>query len=543
MAFASQSQGFRFNVVAVFSNCRANRPVAAKRNANALGDFEIHLLAHVLDGVDKFTRQPFGDQILVELRIEPHHQRTFRADGQPFLGNAHHFDVGGGQFNRFSVQLNGNRFAGRDGRNLLGGEAVDQRHSLFHQRPELGAELLEVGLGLDGGQLRGVGRKLDRANVELVGDQVFQCLDIGKQLFVVADHMHLGERLAVLELVLGAQRTAHFDGAHHEGHLSFEHLVALGVGGGREVAEMHRLGTPTRGARTEILVDGFGDEGREGRGDFGKAEQHVVEGGVGLHLVAVVLALPEAAAGAADVPVGEVFDEGDERTDGGLEVVAVHGVGYLLFEACQRALDPAIHQVVALRNGLLRRPSVNIGVGDKEGICVPPRQQQVAERMLHALLRKAQGFGADDGGIDHVEAQGIRAIFVDDVDRVGVILEPFAHLQSVFGQHEAVDDDVLEGGLVEQRGGEHHQRVEPTARLVEPLGNEVGREVGLEMFLVFERVVVLRVGHCAGLEPTVEHLGGALVGLAVPLNEDLVDIVLVQIVDLDAGQLFQLLDG
>jgi hypothetical protein len=42
--------------------------------------------------------------------------------------------------------------------------------------------------------------------------------------------------------------------------------------------------------------------------------------------------------------------------------------------------------------------------------------------------------------------------------------------------YHSVHDEVGEGRLIEQAGGEHHQGVEPTASLVQTLGDEVGRE-------------------------------------------------------------------
>lgn len=47
----------------------------------------------------------------------------------------------------------------------------------------------------------------------------------------------------------------------------------------------------------------------------------------------------------------------------------------------------------------------------------------------------------------------------------GIVLEAFAHFLSVPGQHKAVHDEVLKGGLVEQRRPKHCQCVEPASRL------------------------------------------------------------------------------
>ena len=67
-------------------------------------------------------------------------------------------------------------------------------------------------------------------------------------------------------------------------------------------------------------------------------------------------------------------------------------------------------------------------------------------------------------------------------------------------------DAVGERRSVEQRRGEHVQRVEPAAGLADVLADEIRREVLLEPLRVLERVVQLREGHRAGLEPAVEDV-------------------------------------
>jgi len=53
---------------------------------------------------------------------------------------------------------------------------------------------------------------------------------------------------------------------------------------------------------------------------------------------------------------------------------------------------------------------------------------------------------------------------------VWVVLLGLAHLDPVGSEHQPVADEVLEGGLVEERRREHHQRVEPAARLLKEWG-------------------------------------------------------------------------
>ena len=100
-------------------------------------------------------------------------------------------------------------------------------------------------------------------------------------------------------------------------------------------------------------------------------------------------------------------------------------------------------------------------------------------------------------------------------------------------------DDVLERRTVEQRRGEHVERVEPAPRLVDVFDDEVGREVFVEPVLVLERVVHLGERHRARLEPAVEDLGhaahhrraGRVVGVGA---HEFVDVGTVQVGRADA---------
>ena len=48
-------------------------------------------------------------------------------------------------------------------------------------------------------------------------------------------------------------------------------------------------------------------------------------------------------------------------------------------------------------------PFIDVGVGDKEAVGVPERNQQVAQGVLHALFGEAQAFAFDDRRVDHVQ--------------------------------------------------------------------------------------------------------------------------------------------
>mmetsp|Transcript_41508 Transcript_41508/g.130922 ORF Transcript_41508/g.130922 Transcript_41508/m.130922 type:complete len:397 (-) Transcript_41508:157-1347(-) len=174
-----------------------------------------------------------------------------------------------------------------------------------------------------------------------------------------------------------------------------------------------------------------------------------------------------------------------------------------------------------------------------------PGEEDRLEVLHDARLAEAEVLGVDDGRVDQVEPQRVRAVRVDHEDGVGVVLLALGHLLAVGREHKPVADQVLEGGLVEEGGREHHEGVEPAACLVDALGDEVGREGGLERLLVLEGVVLLRVRHRARLEPAVEDLVDALEGsLALLRGElDVVDELAVQVAHHHAREPLKLLLG
>ena len=299
---------------------------------------------------------------------------------------------------------------------------------------------------------------------------------------------------------------------------------------------MHRL----RVARAlQVGVNLLGDERRERRRDFRELDEDVAERPIGEEFVRVVRRLPETAAAAADIPVRQILDELDERPHGLLEVVDVHRRRHVVDERLHRGDDPAVEEVRALRVDDLRVVEVvDVRVGDEERVGVPPRDEQVAHQLLDAVLGELQRLGADDGRVDHVEPDRVRPVGVEHEVRVGVVLQALRHLLAVLREDEAVDDDVFVGALVEEARAQNHERVEPAACLIQPLRDEVsGEELG---DFARPHIMLLRIRHRATFEPAVEHLGRAVVGLAILRDDDLVDDVFVEIRHPCAGEGLQL---
>ena len=85
--------------------------------------------------------------------------------------------------------------------------------------------------------------------------------------------------------------------------------------------------------------------------------------------------------------------------------------------------------------------------------------------------------------------------------------------------------------------------IKPPSCLINSFSNKIRRKIIFKKFFVFKWIMVLCIWHRTRLKPAVKYLRRALVGLSILFNEDLVDMVFMQIINLDTGKLFQLLDG
>mmetsp|Transcript_20911 Transcript_20911/g.40517 ORF Transcript_20911/g.40517 Transcript_20911/m.40517 type:complete len:374 (-) Transcript_20911:867-1988(-) len=311
----------------------------------------------------------------------------------------------------------------------------------------------------------------------------------------------------------------------------------------RNHEEVHAvLGVCTVGD-LELAVHVLDEEGGEGSHQAAHRVEHLEEGleaaeGLvevavrALHSVPVVL----------DVLVGEVFDEPHELRDDRVQVVGLHFLTEEAHELVEAQKYPLVHlvgglgvDVVSFLELLPAHHLVAPGVLQEEAHGVVPWEEDLLDDTFDTLLLEPELLGTDNGRVYQVQPQRVRAVVVDDLPRVRVVLQPLGHLLAVSRQHQPVDDEILEGGLAKESRGDDHERVEPSACLVESLGDEVGGELGFEALLVLERVVELAVGHGSGLEPAVEDFGGALHG-GVPFapgvrDGDMVNLVAVDVRD------------
>ena len=194
-------------------------------------------------------------------------------------------------------------------------ERRDRRRDLRHRLAEARAERAVVGLDLVGAELVGLGDVADLLDVELVAHDVGEPVE-RRALAVRGDDHRGAQRLAHLELGLRTRAQPEADRLARHAHVELERLVALT--GDRKVLEVDAV----LGA-VEVVVDLVGDERRERCEQLGDRDQAGVE-----RAERGRIAVPEAAARAAHVPVRELVDERGDRVAGARGVVVVEAVAH-----------------------------------------------------------------------------------------------------------------------------------------------------------------------------------------------------------------------
>ena len=506
--------------------------IALHRQPDTVRDIQTGGTAGRLDHPDHVT----SDALALQLRRHPGVEHEEVATAQhPHGATLHRSGLTGHQVQRVLPrdQLDA---AGGDGavishRPVTGLRALDDRLHLLAQtrtgRPGIdGQALLDAHpLGLLAAHLE----QAHRLHVQLLGDDRGERL---QQARVVVDDGQLGQREAGPQALLLAQRVT---GAGHHPHLlhSRDQLIVR-----RELCVLRPIRQMHGAAAGQLLPDLLGDH-RQQRG------RHPDEGlqAGREHIDGLLVALPEAVAGAAHIPVGEhvqvaldvlggVGDRqvlevaacGTHQLPGTGQQIAVHHVGGLV-------TGPA---AVAGRSTLAVLGAGRIGIHRQEVPDVPQRQHRLADRVADPGLVHDQVAAAQDRRAHQEPAHRIGPVGVVHLAHIGVVAQRLAHLLPVLTQHDAVADDAGEGGTVEQGGGQHVHHVEPTAGLPDVLDDEVGRVVRVEPLGVVEGVVHLCEGHRPGVEPDVEdvahpaHAGGAARIVGVGPGE-VVDVGAVQV--------------
>ena len=83
----------------------------------------------------------------------------------------------------------------------------------------------------------------------------------------------------------------------------------------------------------------------------------------------------------------------------------------------------------------------------------------------------------------------------------------FRHFDAVLVEDVSHHDAIIVGRRIKKARSDRMQTVKPSARLVDRLGDKVGRHALLENFLILKRIMVLGKGHRTGIVPAVNNFG------------------------------------
>ena len=255
----------------------------------------------------------------------------------------------------------------------------------------------------------------------------------------------------------------------------------------------------------------LGQKRRERRHHHRQLFDHGIQRAVSRDLVGRDVLTPEPVAIQPDITVGQLVDELEQARNDVVQPVFAHLRADVFFERLQARQNPLVEYVAAVVQTFVGRPVIDRRVRHQELECVIPRQQRAARHVLDAGVQEQLFLAAHQTRVDQIQAQRIGAVDLHQFVRRRVVAQPLRHLAAVAGDDHAVDDRVAERRFFEKRRRQHGQRIEPAARLIEALGDELCRETSVENALILERIVQLRVRHRAGLEPAIQHFFDAAI--------------------------------
>ena len=286
------------------------------------------------------------------------------------------------------------------------------------------------------------------------------------------------------------------------------------------------------GLAGQFAMNPVGHEGRERGEQPARRAEHLVKRGKRTPIVGRSHVV-EPLARSPHVPLGNIIiHELHYRAGGAGGVVPLEQPVRLQFDRRQSGERPLVEQRPVLWGGIVRtgRPAKVRVLREHAVVQVLERDQESAGCLANDGFVKAPRL-PDLARRHQKKPHRIRTVAIHDGDRVHRVATTLRHLLPLGVEHEVVDHDVSIGrcerrdrasGMTHRRqcalprthrveviaeaGGDCEQGIEPSARLVHPLGDEISGETSRELFGVLERIVPLREGHRAGVEPRVDHL-------------------------------------
>ena len=95
---------------------------------------------------------------------------------------------------------------------------------------------------------------------------------------------------------------------------------------------------------------------------------------------------------------------------------------------------------------------------------------------------------------------------VKSIHRIYSIALGLGHLLAILVLNMAQDNYILVGCVIKKQSGNCNQGIEPSAGLVNSLGNKVSWITLLKNFLIFKRIVPLCKWHGTRIKPAIDNL-------------------------------------
>ncbi len=501
---------------------------------------KLGLFAQPLNTVDDLACQPALDQRIVKCTIKCHRDAILPADEPAFHAFGRNDQVVFAQGHRRALDVHGERPVAHEGSDIGIVQRSDRRRGGLHLLAQTLAQRLEVGFHPAFDQIALAGHELDGIDVDFVAHGRGDRFDVTAGHAGLLDHQNPGHGLADVDagLVTKSQRIGHDRPGQAHAPLQIgvgDRAIAHG-----EIGQVHGGVCPRR--RHHLTIKPIGEKRRDRRhhgchiaqaGQRGVIRRALVGdlGRAGIAAGIRACTRPETSARAPDIPVGQTVDEALDGACGPRGIVGIQRGRGLRGGGLQARENPAIQlgPLVDRRRRRIGGEPVDIGVGGKERVDVFQRAEDLGTRFAQRAIG-ILGVVPRLGAGQHVPTDDVRAVGVQGLERIDRIALGLGHLLAARVQQQAVDDDVLVSRRILDQRADGMQRIEPAAGLIHALADEIRRKIGLEQFLVLERVMPLGKRHGARIEPDIDDFRHAPHGAAVGgLPGHGIDLGLVQI--------------
>lgn len=168
------------------------------------------------------------------------------------------------------------------------------------------------------------------------------------------------------------------------------------------------------------------------------------------------------------IPVSQVLKETQDFLHDGVKAVVVELMSAEFNQVLVGGHNPLVHVVGSLRftdshtHLIIEHKIVSASllvagnVLDEEAVGVEVGKEDILNNVFNSLFLEFEGFSTHHRGVAEVQPARVSAVLVCNLGGVRVVSLTLGHLGAVFGQHDSVDNQVLERCDALNGGGDGH---------------------------------------------------------------------------------------